>query len=145
MCLLRAVEDFLLFFYRSCHHSHTHSNHSAIQDERDLYGAIKYNIFDNNLVIHKMFKQQMFFTPCLSCVKYPKSRVKYLVSHFRCQAEDVRGCSPIMSAKNGGFPTPPPSFVSQCQHFPQPPLPSLSASVSISPTSSPFVIYCSKV
>ena len=50
----------------------------------------------------------------------------------------VRGCSQIMSVKNGGsrppplppfsaivsiFPTPPPPFVSRCQHFPNRPSP----------------------
>ena len=35
----------------------------------------------------------------------------------------LRGCSKIMSAKNGWVQTPPPFFVIHCQHFPNPPSP----------------------
>ena len=35
----------------------------------------------------------------------------------------IRGCSQIMSAKNGGILTPRPPFISQCQHLPDPPSP----------------------
>ena len=62
-----------------------------------------------------------------------------------------RGCSQIMSAENGWVQTPPPPFVSHCQHFPnplsplcqplsafpKPPLPPVSA-VSICPTPPTF-------
>ena len=39
------------------------------------------------------------------------------------QLFETRGCSQIMSAKNEGVQTPPPPFVSHCQHFPNPPSP----------------------
>ena len=82
------------------------------------------------------------------------AKVKFSIWNFIY----IRGCSQIMSAKNGGVQTPPPPFVSHCLHFqnppsplcqplsafPQPPLPPMSAIVSISPTSPPpFVSFVS--
>ena len=57
--------------------------------------------------------------------------------------EHIRGCSQIMSAKNGGF-RPPSTLCPPLSAFPQPPLPPLSAIVSIwQPPLSQFVTFLS--
>ena len=48
------------------------------------------------------------------------SKISILSPKGIFRVSHVRGCSQIMSAKNGGVQTAPPPFVSYCQHFPNP-------------------------
>ena len=72
---------------------------------------------------HHFFRPYCNWLFLTSLPFYFERKLSPAIIGFETVTHNIRGCSHIMSAKFGGFQTPPPPLVSNGQHLPDPPFP----------------------